>query len=320
MEDTPLLTDLIPKRLGTYWLLFLLGVSSVVCILFLYFKIQDIDKLSNPGSIETFAAFDVTRRDSLASWMMAFLWSVAAFGAVLVFYICRREQDFRHFSDIWIWGAIGCLYLSLDQVAGLRIMFRDLMIHCSGTHLYENGNLWWVSVYLIVFGMIGTRILTEIHFYLPACNSLLMAGICFIVSGCAELGLLLPGESVQNAMLCSGAAMIGGLFLVLSVGLYGRRLIITDPVTYNMWYSSIWRKLSRRVNPTMYKYKSSDLYENVDEYQDDVSQKPKRVPTHNDIRARNDYWEDTDSLTSADQETLRRRRGRMKKLKKGTFY
>ena len=324
MEDDPLLTDLIPKRLGTFWLLFLLGLGSVAVIQFLYFKLPEINKMVESGNMAT---FDVTCRDSLASWMMSFLWAIASFGGILVYIVCRREQDYRRLSDIWIWGAIACLYLSLDQVAGLRIVFRDVMIYSTGTELYGNGNLWWVSVYLIVFGMIGTRILTEIHYYLPACNSLLMAGICFIVSGCAELELLLPGNSVQNAMLCSGAAMTGCLFLVLSVGLYGRRLIITDPATYNMWYSSIWRKLSRRVNPTMYKYKStdryqnSDRYEDADEYQDDIPQQPRRRQTAVDLRARNEYWYDTETLSSADQEILHRRKGRIKKAsKKGTFY
>ena len=325
MEDDPLLTDLIPKRLGTFWLLFLLGLASVAVIQFLYFKLPEISSVIEAENITT---FDVTCRDSLASWMITLLWGVAAFGSVLVYMICRREQDYRRLSDIWIWGAITCLYLSLDQVAGLRIVFRDVMVYSTGTELYGNGNLWWVSVYLIVFGMIGTRILTEIHYYLPACNSLLMAGTCFIISACAELGLILSGNSVQNAMLCSGAAMVGCLFLVLSIGLYGRRIIITDPTTYNMWYSSIWRKLSRRVNPTMYKYKNNDRYETTDVYQDsdsrryddDGSHRLGRRQTAADLRARNEYWDDAETLSPADQEAMRRRRDRIKKSKKGTFY
>jgi len=329
MEDTPLLTDLIPKRLGTLWILFLLGVTSVVCILFLYFKLPEISKIVE---MENITALDVTRRDSLASWLMTFLWGLAAFGSVLVYVICRREQDFRRLSDIWVWSAIACLYLSLDQVAGLRMIFCDVMVYFTGTQLYGNGNLWWVAVYLIVFGMIGTRILTEIHHYLPACNSLLMAGTCFIVSGCTELELLLPGDTVLNAMLCSGAAMTGCLFLVLSIGLYGRQLIITDPASYNIWYPSIWRKASRQVNPTMYKFRTTDNYDRVagrfcsdasgdiyeDEYQDGVPRPGWRTAA--DIRTRNEYRQDKDDLTPADQETIHRRKGRMRKAKKGTFY
>ena len=272
--------------------------------------------------------FDVTKRDSLASWMVTFLWGLAAFGQVIVYVVSRREQDYRRLSDIWIWGAIACLYLSLDQVAGLRIVFRDVMVYSTGTQLYGNGNLWWVAVYLIVFGMIGTRILTEIHYYLPACNALLVAGICFVVSACAELGLLLPGDSVLNAMLCSGAAMTGCLFLVLSIGLYGRQLIVTDPAAYNMWYSSIWRKLSRRVSPTMYSFNHSDRYDNVacseyrnaDEYHDNGSHRPRHRNTAADVRTRKEYWQDEDDLTPAEQETIHRRKGRIKKSKKGTFY
>jgi len=348
MEDAPLLTDLIPKRLGTLWVLFILGLASVVCILFLYFKLPEITRacpelvgsprgnqgatngsgktpdqlanLSKKVEMENIAALDVTRRDSLASWLMTFLWGMAAFGSVLVYLICRQKQDYRRLNDIWIWGAVACLFLSLDQVAGLRIFFRDVMIYCTGTQLYGNGNLWWVAIYLIVFGMIGTRILTEIHKDLPACNSLLMAGICFIVSACAELRLLLPGDAVQNAMLCSGTAMTGCLFLVLSIGLYGRQLIISDPASSNMWHPLIWRKVSRQVNPTMYKFRSpQDVY--ADEYQDGIPHRPSRHTTAAEIRTRNEYRQDEDDLTLADQETIHRRKGRMRKAaKKGTFY
>lgn len=317
MEENPLLTDLIPKRLGTFWFLFLSGVMFVCIIEFCYFKLPDLAKMTDA---ETIATFDLTHRDSMASWLISVLWLMAAFYSVLVYLVSRNDQDFRRLSDIWIWGAVACLFLSLDQVAGLRILFRDIMIHNTGTHLYGNGNLWWVALYLIVFGMIGTRILTEIRYYLPACNSLLMAGIFFIVSGCAELNLLLPGDSTHNAMLCSGASMFGGLFLLLSIGLYGRQLVISDPSMYNMWYSSIWRKLSRQVNPTLYKYKSSDHHESAGEYHGGPPQRLRRSQTVAGMRARNEYREDEDHLSPTDQEAIRRRKGRMKKEKKGVFY
>ena len=319
MEDDPLLTDLIPMRLGIIWLLFLLGIGGVAVILFLYFKLPEIGKIVE---MERIATFDVTCRDSLASWMLAFVWGIASFASILVYIICRREQDYRRLSDIWIWGAIACLYLSLDQVAGLRILFRDVMVYSTGTQLYGDGSLWWVVCYLIVFGMIGTRILNEIHYYLPACNSLLMAGICFIVSACAELGFLLSDNLVQNAMLCFGAAAVGGMFLVLSVVLYGRRLIITDPTTLKRWYSpmAIFRNLPWRINPTMYKYKRPDSFESTSDYSDNGSHRPRHRQTAADVRARNEYWQDEDDLTPAEQETMRRRKGRIKKSKKGPFY
>ena len=321
MENNPLLTDLIPKRLGAYWFFFLMGLTMIVAIEFCYNKSSYISSLINQESI---AAFDLKQRNSIASWFIAMLWSVAAFYALLVYLICRQDHKYYQLSDIWVWGAIACLFLSLDQIAGLRIVFRDAMIYCTDTKLYGNGNLWWVSVYLIVFGMIGTRILTEIRHYLPACNSLLMAGICFIVAACAELNLIMPGNVTHQAMLGSGAVMLGGIFLVLSIGLYGRQVIITDPNMYNMWYSSIWRKLSRQVNPTLYKYKTSENYDRPNDYHNEYHQdgphRPRRPHTATESRTRGEYWEDEENLTPADQETIRRRKGRVKKEKKGTFY
>lgn len=317
MEDYPLLTDLIPKRLGTFWVLFLFGVVFVCVIEFCYFKLPHLSRLMQA---DTVAAFDVTQRDSVASWLMTVLWLGAGCYSALIYLITRNDNDFRRLSDIWIWAAVACLFLSLDQIAGIRILFRDLMILITGTPLYGNGDLWWVAFYLIVFGMIGTRVLTEIRYYLPACNSLLMAGTFFIVGGCAELKFLLANDPALNAALCSGASMLGGLFLLLSTGLYGRQLIITDPSMYNVWYSSIWRKLSRQVNPTLYKYKSSDHYENGGEYQTASPQRPRRQQTAAGMKARNEYWDDEDHISPTDQETIRRRKGRLKKEKKGVFY
>ena len=317
MEEYPLLTDLIPKRLGSFWLLFLLGLGFVIAIEFCYIKLPVLSTITN---LESVATFDLTRRDSMASWLITVLWLAAAFYSVLIYMVSRNESDFRRLSDIWLWGAVGCLFLSLDQVAGLRILFRDIMIHTTDTYLYGNGNLWWVALYLIVFGMIGTRILTEIRYYLPSCNSLLMAGICFIIATCAELNLVFSSNVTYQAMLCAGASMLGGMFLLLSIGLYGRQLIISDPSMYNMWYSSIWRKLSRQVNPTLYKYKNSEYPDHDGEYHAGSSQRAKRLQSTSAMKARNEYWEDDDHLTANDQDAIRRRKGRLKKEKKGTFY
>ena len=317
MGDSPLLTDLIPKRLGTYWFLFLLGIIFIAGIEFCYYKLPYISALIDA---ETISAFDLLRRDSIASWFIALIWVVIAFYAVLVYLLCRQDHEYHRLSDIWLWGGLGCLYLSLDQVAGLRIVFRDIMVYCTDTHLYDNGNLWWVALYLIIFGMIGTRVLTEIRHYLPACNSLLMAGICFIIGACAELKLIVPDKAVYHAMFSSVAAMTGGLFLLLAIGLYGRQVIISDPNMYNMMYSSIWRRLSRHVNPTLYKYRNSENYEPPEEYHHGGPHRPRRSQTAVDHRIRNEYREDEESLNPAEQDAVRRRKSRLKKEKKGTFY
>jgi hypothetical protein len=70
----------------------------------------------------------------------------------------------------------------------------------------------------------------------------------------------------------------------------------------------------------MYKFRNSERYENADEYYDNGHHRPSHRQTAADVRARNDYRQDDDDLTPADQETIRRRKGRIKKSKKGTFY
>ncbi|MDR1383827.1 MAG: hypothetical protein LBJ67_08300 [Planctomycetaceae bacterium] len=322
IDDDLLLTDLIPKRLGTYWLLFFLGMGCAVLLEFCYYKIPD---LCETTKLQKLAAFDLSQKDSIASWFITISWITASLYFILVYFVSCHDQDFRRLSDIWIWGAIVCLYLSLDQTAGLREIFRDIMIRCTGTNLYGNGDIWWVAAYLLIFGMIGTRILTEIRHYLPACNALLMAGISFIVSGCVKLELIQTGGHSTNVMLCVGAVIIGCQFLLLSITLYGRKVVVTDPETYNYMYSSIWRKLSRQVTPTLYKYNNPERYDTSGEYhhsnlhssRQHSSAKSSRLPS-------SEYWEDDEEDTE-ERETSRRRQerlnqGRLKKKKKGVFY
>ncbi|MDR1492641.1 MAG: hypothetical protein LBT05_07960 [Planctomycetaceae bacterium] len=324
MNDDLLLTDLIPKRLGTYWFLFFLGMGCVVVLVFCYYKMPD---LCETTKLQNLAAFDLAQRHSIASWFVTIFWITASLYSILIYFVSSHDQDFRRLSDIWVWGAIACLYLSLDQTACLREIFRDIMIRCTGTNLYGNGDIWWIAVYFLIFGMIGTRILTEIRHYLPACNSLLMAGISFIISGCVKLELIQTGENTTNTILCVGSVIVGCQFLLLSITLYGRKVIVTDPETYNYMYSSIWRKLSRRVTPTLYKYNNSERYDSSDEYHNSNARSSRQRSSAKSSRlSSSEYWDDNeDEEDTEERETIRRRQerfnqGRLKKKKKGVFY
>ncbi|MCL2349321.1 MAG: hypothetical protein FWC50_13810 [Planctomycetaceae bacterium] len=313
MEDDVLLTDLIPKRLGTYWILFFLGGGGIVLLEFCHFKISVIKETLN---LEQIPALDLGHQGSLASWFTSLFWITAAFFSILVYFIRNSEIDTRRMSDIWVWGAMACIYLSMDQVARIRDLFRDIMIHYTGTPLYGSGSVWWLAGYILIFGMIGTRILAEIRHYLPACNALLMSGICFIVAFCAELGVF-ASNSIPDlgVMVRAGAEMSGGLFLVLAIGLYGRHLIMPEPAVYKTWRNSLWRHLSRRVIPTRYNYNDTGDYEESDDYQ-------RARRRH--AKSRGEHWNDeswnNDEQILTEQAAARRRGHRLKKNKKGIFY
>ena len=307
MEDDTLLTDMIPKRLGTYWILFFLGCGVITLLEFCHFKLSLIKQTLN---LEQIPALDLMHQGSLASWFAALLWITAAFFSILVYFIRNSEFDTRRMSDIWVWGAMACIYLSMDQVSRIRDLFRDVMVHYTGTPLYGSGSVWWLAGYILIFGMIGTRVLAEMRHYLPACNALLMSGVCFIVAFCAELGVFVSDIPDLGVMVRAGAEMCGGLFLVLSIGLYGRYLIIPDPVVYKTWQNSLLRHLSRRTAPTRYNYNDANDYEESDDYQ-------RALKRH--AKSRGDHW-DNDEQVLTEQAAVQRRRHRLKKNKKGIFY
>jgi|GEM_PF-4090070 len=313
MEDEPLLTDLIPKRLGTYWLIFVLSSLFIIGLEFCFFKMP---VWATEMKVETITAFDVTQHGNLYTWFSSTLWFLAALYAAIIYKLGQEEDDGRHLSDIWIWVALLTLFMSIDRAAGFHLVFRDIMIYATGTMLYGNGTLWWISIYAFVFIVVGSRVLVEMRMYLPACNALLMCGICHIVTICAMLNLIYPEDAVKKTMLLSGSEMFGNVFLFLAFGLFGRRLIIGDPLTYRAWNFSFWRRLTRRITPTRYNYQTAECdYDH-----------PERVPHYRrqrtntrKVRSMNNDW-DEDEETYTAREPHYSRKQRLKKSQRGVFY
>lgn len=315
MENEPLLTDLIPKRLGTYWLIFIFGAGFIVGLEYCFFQMPHWAGIMNVDSI---SAFDVSVHGNLSGWFASTLWLIASLYAAIIYKINRNDDDWRRMGDIWIWVALLTLFLSVDRAAGFHLAFRDLMIYATGTELFHSGTVWWLSLYTFVFIMVGSRILAEMRVYLPACNALLMCGICHIITVCANFNLIYPEEPTQKMMVLSGSEMLGNLFLVIAFGLYGRYLIIGDILTYQQWNFNLWHRLTRKFSLNRYHYKNPDYdYD----YSDQAAHYRKNMP-RNSMRNRRvwDTDEEDEIYVKNHRSPHYSQKRRLKKKQRGVFY
>ncbi|MDR1959365.1 MAG: hypothetical protein LBQ54_10065 [Planctomycetaceae bacterium] len=315
MEDEPLLTDLIPKRLGTYWLIFLFGTGFIAGLEYCF---AGMPSWASEMNVESITAFDLSQSGNLHGWFASILWLVASLYAAIIYKVNRREDDWRRLGDIWIWVALLTFFLSVDRASGLHLAFRDFMIYATGTQLFDSGMIWWASIYGILFIMVGSRILVEMRRYLPACNALLVCGLCHIITLCASVNVIFSDNPVKKMMVLSASDMLGNLFLVISFGLYGRRLILGDFLAYRNWNLGFWGRLTHRSgSPYGTSYASPDYSEDYGE--SNPSRRRQRRHPVQTVRTANSTWVEEEEEEYPQREPHYRQR-RLKKSQRGVFY
>jgi len=205
----------LPTRWGIYAFLFLLGIG---CILGLEYACW-----VQPG----LAILDPVQPGNLTAWFSSVLWFFAGLVCLTAFQLDRYTHAHR-LSDIWLWAAFGCLLLSVDSACQVRVFLRDLLIQVTGTALYGNGDVWWISLYLLLFGMIGSRLLVEMRHHLLSCNLFFVAAMSQILACCIALNLFdLPGQETRlPVLLRAGLEMLGAFFAVFSFSLFVRNMVL----------------------------------------------------------------------------------------------
>jgi hypothetical protein len=321
MDDDILLTDLIPKRLGFYWLLFAAGLGIIALLELGYHMMPQWAEMMGHTRI---ASLDLEKEGSLGGWFSSILWVTAGLIATLIYTINREEDDYHRFGDIWLWAAGCCFLMSMDETASLHEGFRDAMVWLSGTTIFREGAIWWIAVYTLLLGMVGSRLLVEMRHYLPSCNAFFVTGLCYLVAVAAEVGLLVGASHARTVMIEEGAEMLGNVFLLLAFGLYARHLIINDPGVFSLWYANLWRNLRwpslSKPRPRYNRYTSyDDQYDYEEEGYPRTSRRPrtqrprKRPRRAMSVGSRNEAWPGSRKMSPSARKALNRRiRSRMR--------
>ena len=223
LEEQPRLLDLVPRRMVI--LVLLLAATALMPVGFIAAYVWMLDRVAGGG--RAVAALDLAVKGSLGCWFSSLMLLVAAMAAILVYSVRRyRTDDYQGRYRIWLWVAAFWFLVATDQAASLREGFRDLMIGLTGTPLVANGNLWWVILYTLGLGAVGSRLLVDMRSN-PLAVSILIGGVLMhALATAVRLGWILPLIGSNAVMFFSGAEMAGNLMLMAAMILHARYVIL----------------------------------------------------------------------------------------------
>ena len=224
------LSDLFPTRWGFFVFFLFAGILWILGLEYAYWQLPNWTAAVGDTELKI---LDFTASGNLAGWFSTILWFYAATICFLLFQLDRKAfrssiaTDYR-LSDIWLWAVFGCLLLSVDATCQIREFLRIVLIKVSGTKLYGNGDVWWIAIYLVIFGMIGSRLLVEMRHHLLSCNTFFLSALAYLLACCLALNLLeLPSKEERiPMMLRTGMEMGSALFAVFSFSLFARRMVL----------------------------------------------------------------------------------------------
>jgi len=225
MDEQLRVTDLIPRRLTTFMLLMLAGVTCVVGLETLYAWMPELAPLTREDG--RVAAFDLDGEGSLAVWFSSVTLLLAAVATLIVYYVRRHKtDDYQGRYRIWLVAAACWTLMSMDETASLHEGFKEMMTHITGTRLLGDGSLWWAIPYFFLLGVIGSRLLVDMRKCILSSASLATAAVCYLVAVAAQLQWIMPETGAKGVMLEEGAEMTGNLFLLTAMALHARHVIL----------------------------------------------------------------------------------------------
>jgi hypothetical protein len=152
----------------------------------------------------------------------------AAAATALVVYSIRkhRADDYHARYRVWIAAAICWFVLGVDEATGLHEGFQQLMIALTGERGYGDGSVWWIGAYALVLGAVGLKLILDMKECRTSTTLFVVTGLCFIAAVVVHLRVLPPIVGLDLTMLEEGLELAGNLFLLTSMGVHARYVIL----------------------------------------------------------------------------------------------
>lgn len=224
MDGQPRITDLVPTRISFVLLWMLLGVAILAGLEALYAWMPDLAAHTTDGRV---AAFDLDSEGSLGAVFSSATLAAAGLVTLIVFSVRRHKQDdYAGRYRVWLWAALCWFVMAVDESASLHEGFKEMMTWVSGTRLVGDGSLWWVAAYTLVLGIVGLRLVLDMRVCWSSTAVFVIAGLCYAASVVVQMQGVLPETGAVGVMVEEGLEIAGNLFLLLSMTLHARYVIL----------------------------------------------------------------------------------------------
>jgi hypothetical protein len=231
LESQTRLTDLVPMHPILLVVVFIAGFGVIALLEGLYLWTWQTGR-----GIGRIAALDLADRGSLATWFSSLTLALAAATAVLVFTVRRhRLDDYRGHYRIWLWSAACWLLMSVDATANLHDGFGEIMVWLTGTRLFGESCMWWLTVCGFVIAAVSLRLLVDMRHCWPSAAALVATAACYAVClgfhfRCIPIHALKwpPVDEAVRAVVIDKAALLCGNFLLLMAMIWHARYVVLD--------------------------------------------------------------------------------------------
>lgn len=217
------LSDLIPRRFFVQFMFFVAGAAVIAGLEIAYTWMCQQAAAGNA----LVASLDVDAKGSLACWFSSLLLTASAVGSLVVYGVRRhRIDDYQGRYRVWLWAAVVWFLAATDLAASLHEWFQRAMISLSGTTLVGDGTAWWVAVYAILFGAVGSRLFLDMR---PSRLSTIVFVTATIVCGLAfsaRWNWAFSQNAIAAVLFQTSCTMTGCLLLLLAVSLYARHVLL----------------------------------------------------------------------------------------------
>jgi hypothetical protein len=215
--------DLVPRRPIVLTFLLILAVGMIAGLEAGYHWVAERVAEHGGGMVAT---LDLAAKGSLGCWFSSLLLVAASIAAILIYTVRRhRTDDYQGRYRVWPWAAACWFLVATDQATGLRDVVRDAMVSLTGTALVGDGALWWVILYALLLGALGSRLVVDMRESWFSMGVLLGAAVVHSVVTGLRLGWIPPLEGVRQVMLLAGTEMVGNLMLFSAMILHARHVI-----------------------------------------------------------------------------------------------
>jgi hypothetical protein len=223
MDQQAHITDFIPRRPSVVALWFfsaltvIAGITAAHCC---------VDQWSVAlGGIDlSVLRFGTDSGSGLAAWFSSMMLVGASLVAVLIYALRRhKSDDYRGRYRIWMWAGICWMAMSIDTVSGLHALLKNIIAQVAGSTVWGDGSILWIGSAVSLIGVVALALTMDMRSCRTAVTSMVLSAVAYAVTIAGHFELVV---AVPSVLLTTASAMCGHLFLLASMTLFARHVIL----------------------------------------------------------------------------------------------
>jgi hypothetical protein len=223
MDQQARITDFIPRRPGVVALWFFSALTVITGITAAHCCV-DQWSVALGGMDLSALRFGTDSGSGLASWFSSMMLVGASLVAVLIYALRRhKSDDYRGRYRIWMWAGICWMAMSIDTVSGLHALLQNIIAQVAGSTVWGDGSILWIGSAVSLIGVVALALTMDMRSCRIAVASMVLSAIAYAVTIVGHFELVV---AVPSVLLTTASAMCGHLFLLASMTLFARHVIL----------------------------------------------------------------------------------------------